>query len=161
MTHQQSIEQFLYRVAEYCDTQDWDAYLDQFTPDCEFHIPQWKSEHEITSDPKREMSLIYYADRSGIEDRVFRLRTGKSAASTPMPRTLHLINNVRYQQQEDGSFQVKVNWVTHFFRFGECGLFFGTADYTLREEDQHWKISRKHTVLLSDRIDSVLDFYHV
>lgn len=161
MSQQQAIEQFLYRVAEYCDNQEWDAYLEQFAPECEFHIPQWKGEHEVTSDPKREMSLMYYADRTGIEDRVFRLRTGKSAASTPMPRTLHLINNVRLAPREDGQVQVKVNWVTHFHRFGESGHFFGTADYTLRGDGDDWKITRKHTVLLNDKIDSVLDFYHV
>lgn len=161
MNRQQSIEQFLYRVAEYCDAQDWDAYVDQFAPECELHIPQWKSEHEITRDPKREMSLMYYADRTGLEDRVFRIRTGKSASCTPMPRTLHLISNVRCQEQGDGIVQARVNWVTHFHRFGESGHFFGTADYTLRGEGNDWKIIRKHTVLLNDKIDSVLDFYHV
>lgn len=161
MSQQQSIEQFLYRVAELCDSQDWDVYLDQFAPECEFHIPQWKGDHEITQDPKREMSLMYYADRTGIEDRIFRLRTGKSAASTPMPRTLHLINNVRWAPRDDGQVQAKVNWVTHFHRFGESGYFFGTANYTLRGDGDDWKITRKHTVLLNDKIDSVLDFYHV
>lgn len=161
MSQQQSIEQFLYRVAELCDSQDWDAYLDQFAPECEFHIPQWNGDHEITQDPKREMSLMYYADRTGIEDRIFRLRTGKSAASTPMPRTLHLINNVRWAPRDDGQVQAKVNWVTHFHRFGESGYFFGTASYTLRGDGDDWKITRKHTVLLNDKIDSVLDFYHV
>ncbi|QTF92175.1 anthranilate 1,2-dioxygenase small subunit [Halomonas sp. BM-2019] len=161
MTRQQSIEQFLYRVAELCDDQEWDGYLAQFAPECEFHIPQWKGEHEITVDPKREMSLMYYPDRTGIEDRVFRIRTGKSAACTPMPRTLHLIGNVRCSDREDGQVQVRVNWVTHFHRFGESGHFFGTADYTLRDAVDGWQITRKHTVLHNDRIDSVLDFYHV
>lgn len=161
MSLQQSIEQFMYRLAELCDDRDWDGYIEQFAPECEFHIPQWKNEDEITRDPKREMSLMYYADRTGIEDRVFRLRTGKSAASTPLPRTLHLIDNVRCSEQGDGIVQVRVNWVTHFYRFGESGHFFGTADYTLRGEGDDWKVLRKHTVLLNDKIDSVLDFYHV
>lgn len=161
MNRQHSIEQFLYRVAALCDARDWDAYLEQFAPECEFHIPQWKDEYTFTRDPKREMSLMYYADRSGLEDRVFRLRTGKSAASTPMPRTLHLISNVRCQERDDGSVLARVNWVTHFHRFGESGHFFGEADYTLRETGGDWKILRKHTVLFNDRIDSVLDFYHV
>lgn len=91
---QHSIEQFLYHKAQLCDQQDWDAYLDLFDEQSEFHLPQWESEHSYTTDPKRGMSLIYYANRSGLEDRVFRLRTGKSAASTPMPRTLHQISNV-------------------------------------------------------------------
>src|SRR5258708_40269800 len=35
----------------------------------EFHVPQWDSEHVATTDPKREMSMIYYATRGGLEDR--------------------------------------------------------------------------------------------
>lgn len=161
MAHQLSLEQFLYRVAEYCDNQDWDNYLEQFAPECEFHIPQWDSEHSYTRDPKREMSLMYYPNRGGIEDRVFRIRTGKSAACTPMPRTLHLIDNLRYRQEEDGRFLVKVNWVTHYYRFGESHHFFGTANYRLRREGDDWKITYKQSILLNDKIDSVLDFYHV
>ncbi|WP_375057474.1 anthranilate 1,2-dioxygenase small subunit [Zobellella sp. DQSA1] len=161
MEHQQSLEQFFYRVAEFCDNQDWDNYLEQFAPECEFHIPQWDSEHSYTQDPKREMSLMYYPNRGGIEDRVFRIRTGKSAACTPMPRTLHLVNNLRYRQDGDGLFLVKVNWVTHYYRFGESHHFFGTAHYRLRQEGDDWKITYKQSILLNDKIDSVLDFYHV
>lgn len=166
MTHkfehdtQIDIEQFLYNVSEACDSQDWDRYLDYFTEESVFHIPQWKSEHEYTTDPKREMSLMYYSNRGGLEDRVFRIRTGKSAASTPMPRTLHSINNVRYVENE-GIFTVSVNWVTHYYRFGQMGIFFGTASYTLLKIDGQWKIQGKHVILLNDKIDSVLDFYHV
>jgi anthranilate 1,2-dioxygenase (deaminating, decarboxylating) small subunit len=80
--HQHSVEQFLYRKAELCDSQAWDDYLALFDEQSEFHVPQWDSEHSYTTDPRRGMSLIYYANRSGLEDRVFRLRTGRSAAST-------------------------------------------------------------------------------
>ena len=64
---QYQIEQFFYRKSELCDAQDWDAYLQLFAVDSEFHLPQWDSEHVYTRDPKREMSLIYYANRSGLE----------------------------------------------------------------------------------------------
>jgi anthranilate 1,2-dioxygenase (deaminating, decarboxylating) small subunit len=92
---QHSVEQFLYLKADLCDGQQWDEYLELFDPQSVFHVPQWDSEHVYTTDPKQGMSLIYYPDRAGLEDRVFRLRTGKSAASTPLPRTMHQISNVR------------------------------------------------------------------
>jgi len=157
----QSIEQFLYRASEYCDRQQWDEYLDMFDPESLFHIPQWDSEHVYTTNPKREMSLIYYPTRAGLEDRVFRIRTGKSAACTPMPRTMHLIDNVQAEQQGDGLWQVKANWATHFFRFGEAECFFGWAEYLLREEGDSWKIMSKRAIVLNDKIRHVLDFYHV
>ncbi|AHG18431.1 benzene 1,2-dioxygenase [Chania multitudinisentens RB-25] len=158
---QYAVEQFLYQVSDACDSQDWDRYLGYFTEDAEFHVPQWRSEHEYTQNPKREMSLIYYASRSGLEDRVFRIRTGKSAACTPMPRTLHLIDNVRCQAGETDQLAVSVNWVTHYYRFGESRHFFGRANYRLCWQGEQLKIAGKHVLLLNDKIDSVLDFYHL
>ncbi|WP_109478864.1 anthranilate 1,2-dioxygenase small subunit [Paraburkholderia sp. C35] len=161
---QQSVEQFLYRKAELCDLQDWDEYLALFDEASEFHVPQWDSEHEYTTDPKRGMSLIYYTNRSGLEDRVFRLRTGKSAASTPLPRTMHQISNVKIAACDDatpGEIEVKANWTTFYARQGVAEHFFGRATYRLRPEGDSWKIRRKHVLLLNDKINAVLDFYHL
>ena len=158
---QTSVEQFLYRKAELCDRQDWDEYLALFDENAEFHIPQWDSEHVYTTDPKREMSMVYYSARAGLEDRVFRIRTGKSAACTPMPRTLHLINNVRVEELADSELEVKAKWVTHYYRFGLAEYFFGEASYRLKPAGTSWIITRKHVLVLNDKINSVLDFYHV
>ena len=155
------VEQFLYRKAELCDAQDWDAYLDLFSEDSEFHLPQWDSEHVYTSDPKKGMSLIYYPNRGGLEDRVFRIRTGKAASTIPMPRTLHLISNLRLQTLANGDLQARVNWHTLYHRLQASEAFFGHATYTLRAHGESWKITRKHVVLLNDTINSVLDFYHL
>jgi anthranilate 1,2-dioxygenase (deaminating, decarboxylating) small subunit len=158
---QQSVEQFLYRKAELCDRRNWVDYLELFDESSEFHIPQWDSEHVYTTDPKRGMSMIYYANRSGLEDRVFRIGTGKSAASTPLPRTLHMVSNVTIQQVSDAQLQAKAKWVTYVHRFGKSSHFFGEATYTLRPVGFSWVILKKHVVILNDTIDEVLDFYHV
>ena len=158
---QTSVEQFLYRKAELCDRQDWDEYLALFDENAEFHIPQWDSEHVYTTDPKREMSMVYYSARAGLEDRVFRIRTGKSAACTPMPRTLHLINNVRVEELADSELEMKAKWVTHYYRFGLAEYFFGEARYRLKPAGTSWIITRKHVLVLNDKINAVLDFYHV
>jgi anthranilate 1,2-dioxygenase (deaminating, decarboxylating) small subunit len=158
---QQSIEQFLYHKAELCDAQDWDEYIDLFDENSEFHVPQWESEHVYTTDPKRGMSLIYYSNRTGLEDRVFRLRTGKSAASTPLPRTLHQVTNVRVFELQRNEFEVKANWTTFYSRQGVGDNFFGHVTYRLRANGDSWKIVRKHVLLLNDTINAVLDFYHL
>jgi len=158
---QYQVEQFFYRLSELCDAQDWDAYLDMFDENSEFHLPQWESEHRYTTDPKRGMSLIYYANRSGLEDRVFRIRTGKAASANPMPRTMHAINNVRIAEHEGGQLQVKVNWQTQYCRLATSEQFYGWATYNLVQRDDSFKITRKHVVLLNDTINSVLDFYHL
>lgn len=158
---QYRVEQFFYRKSELCDAQDWDAYLDLFTQDSEFHLPQWVSEHEYTTDPTKGMSLIYYRNRGGLEDRVFRLRTGKAASATPMPRTLHLISNVRLQALAGGELEAKVNWHTLFHRLATSEQFYGAATYRLKPYGDSWQIARKHVVLFNDTINSVLDFYHL
>jgi anthranilate 1,2-dioxygenase (deaminating, decarboxylating) small subunit len=107
------------------------------------------------------MSLIYYSRRAGLEDRVFRIRTGKAASTLPLPRTVHLISNVRIRSSEGDLVEAAANWVTHYHRNGIAGHFFGTADYTLRRHEGDWRILRKKVALLNDRINQVLDFYHV
>ncbi|MDD0812699.1 anthranilate 1,2-dioxygenase small subunit [Curvibacter sp. RS43] len=158
---QHAVEQFLYDQADWCDRQQWDEYLACFDPSAVFHVPQWDSEHVATTDPKREMSMIYYANRGGLEDRIFRLRTGKSAASHPMPRTLHQINNVRIRSQAQGVLQVGAKWSTHYTRHGQADCYFGEVSYELRQSGASFSILRKHVLLLNDRINAVLDFYHL
>jgi anthranilate 1,2-dioxygenase (deaminating, decarboxylating) small subunit len=158
---QYRVEQFFYQLSEACDAQNWDRYLAFFSEDSEFHLPQWDSEHVYTTDPKKGMSLIYYANRGGLEDRVYRLRTGKAASTVPMPRTLHLISNVRIAQGQGEDLEVQVNWHTLYYRLQMAEQFFGRASYRLRPDGDSWKIARKHVVLLNDTINSVLDFYHL
>jgi len=158
---QTSVEQFLYRKAELCDRQQWVDYLELFDENSEFHIPQWDSEHVYTTDPKRGMSMIYYASRAGLEDRVFRIGTGKSSASTPLPRTLHMVSNVTIQQVSDSQLEARAKWVTHVWRFGTPSCLFGESSYVLRPAGFSWVIMKKHVLLLNDKIDEVLDFYHV
>lgn len=155
------VEQFFYQLSEHCDNKDWDAYLAMFSEDSEFHLPQWDSEHVYTRDPKTSMSLIYYANRGGLEDRVFRIRTGKAASTVPLPRTVHLISNLRLSERPGGELQAIVNWHTLYHRLQVSEQFFGYATYTLRPSGDSWTISRKHVVLLNDTINSVLDFYHL
>lgn len=156
-----AVSQFLYKKSEFCDKYDWDAYLDLYDEDSEYHIPQWIDDHNYVQDPNQGLSYIYYPDRSGLEDRVFRIRTGKAASASPLPRTFHSINNVQVQTREDGLVEAKVAWHTLYNRQGLEGAFYGHATYLLRPTEQSFKIRRQHSILLNDKIDSVLDFYHV
>lgn len=61
----------------------------------------------------------------------------------------------------NGTWKVKVNWMTHFYRFDESESFFGRAEYILRSEGDSWKVLRKQAILLNDKIRHVLDFYYV
>ena len=156
-----AVSQFLYQKSELCDRYDWDAYLELYDEDSEYHIPQWIDDHRYVEDPNQGLSYIYYADRSGLEDRVFRIRTGKAASATPLPRTQHSIQNVQVKSLPDGLIEAKVGWSTLYNRQGLEGCFYGYATYLLRPTAEGFRIRRQHTILLNDKIDSVLDFYHV
>lgn len=156
-----AVTDLLHREAEYVDERRWDDWLALFDPQAEYWIPAWDSEDEYTADPLTEVSLMYYASRAGLEDRVFRLRTGRSAASTPLPRTCHLVSNVRAATNADGTCTVKANWVTHLFKRNAAQYFFGHYEYLLLPQDDDWRIAKKKIIVLNDVIDTVLDIYSV
>ena len=159
---QHRVEQFLYRKAELCDRQDWDAYLALFDENAEFHMPQWESEHAYTTDPKRGMSLMYYPNRAGLEDRVFRIRTERSSAtSLPEPRTSHNISNVEVIERRGDLVDVRFNWHTMYFRYKTVDPYYGTSFYTIDFSAEQPLIRRKTVVLKNDYIHHVVDIYHV
>src|SRR3979409_232139 len=88
------VEAFLYAEARALDDRDWDSWLAFYAPDASFWMPAWDENDKLVEDPQAQISLIYYARRSGLEDRVFRIKTERSSASTPGPRTSHNISNV-------------------------------------------------------------------
>ena len=161
MSIKQSIQQFLYREAELIDEKRWDEWLELFDENVEYWVPAWDGDHELTDDPRSQMSLMFYDARSGLEDRVFRLKTGKSAASTPMPRTCHLVTNIRYAAEGENGYRVKANWTAHSFRKRELNTFCGTYEYVLRTNGDSFKIEKKKIVVVNDLIPRVLDIYSI
>ena len=146
------VSALLYEEAAALDEQRWDDWLALFTPDVEYWMPAWDSEHELTQDPTSEISLIYYSDRSGLEDRIWRIKSGMSSASTPLPRTCAVV---------DGLLQVKANWQGNAYRHEKTDSFYGSYTYGLREEQGKLLIARKKVVLMNDVIPSVVDVYNV
>ena len=154
--------ELLYKEAYYVDGQKWDEWLDLFTEDCEYWMPSWKDEHEVTEDPKREISLIYYGGRFGLEDRVWRIRSGQSIASTPLPRTSHAVNNIMVDDLADDGMTVRSTWQANcfFHKKNKSDLFYGDYEHKLRKTADGWKICRKYVVLKNDYIPTMLDIYN-
>jgi len=157
----ESVSSLLMIEAALVDKRMWDEWLDLFAEDVEYWIPAWESETELTRDPANELSLIYYDSRKGLEDRVFRLRTGMSLASTPAARTCHNVFNIRPRFRNDGFSEVEAGWQAMSYRRGETTTFFGFYEYLLQPHGDSWKIRRKKVVLLNDLIPDVLDIYMV
>ena len=154
--------ELIYREALYLDTQRWDEWLALYAEDCEYWVPAWQAEHEPTSDPRKELSLIYYRSRAGLEDRVWRARSGRSVASKPLPRTQHAITNVLLDgEQNPDAMRLVSNWTTHQFKLKqrEVEVLFGRYEHELVRRDGAWQIRRKKVTLLNDYMPAMIDFY--
>jgi benzoate/toluate 1,2-dioxygenase subunit beta len=158
----EDVRQFLFAEARALDDKDWDAWLAFYAPDAEFWMPSWDDDDKLVTDPQTEISLIYYAHRGGLEDRVFRIRTERSSAtSLPEPRTSHNISNVEIVAQSGGECHLRFNWVTFSYRCKTVDTYFGTSFYTLDTSAVRPVIKRKKVILKNDYIHHVVDIYHI
>ena len=155
------VQAFLYREARLLDDRQWDEWLTCYAPGAEFWMPAWDDDGEMTRDPQSEISLIYYANRGGLEDRVFRIKTERSAASMPEPRTGHHLSNVEIVSQDGSEVKVRFNWNTLSYRYSMTDSYFGTSHYTLDVSGTQPLIKRKRVVLKNDYIHHVIDVYHI
>ena len=71
----EEVQQFLYREARFLDDKEWEKWLALYAPDAEFWMPSWDDDDELVTDPQTEISLIWYGNKGGLEDRVFRIGT--------------------------------------------------------------------------------------
>src|SRR5258708_23268241 len=140
-------EAFLYAEARALDDRDWDAWLAFYAPDASFWMPAWDDQDSLVQDPQAEISLIYYARRSGLEDRVFRIKTERSSASTPEPRTSHNISNVEILSQSDSKIELSFNWQTLSYRYKIVDTYFGVTFYTTEKTGDRPLIKAKKVVL--------------
>ena len=156
------IEAFLYAEARALDDRDWDTWLTFYHQDCPFWMPAWDDYDELTEDPQNEVSLMFYPDRAGIEDRVFRIKTDRSSAtSLPEPRTNHNLSNIEVLSQEGSEIKLRFNWSTLSYRYGMTDQHWGTSFYTLDTSGPKPLITDKKVVLKNDHIHHVIDVYHI
>jgi 3-phenylpropionate/cinnamic acid dioxygenase small subunit len=154
--------QFLRAEAAALDERRWDDWLGMFDEKAQYWVPAWKSEEEQTDDPTREISLIYYADRSGLEERIWRVRTRRSVASMVLPRTLHAIHNVTLlPDSTHDTYNITCGWTVHQFlpKEGTVEIFFGRYHQTLKRAGEQLRITSKKIVLLNDLLPAKIDFY--
>lgn len=158
---QEQTTALLYAEGLALDERRWEDWLALYAEDAAYWVPSWKSESETTSDPDRELSLIYYDSRAGLEDRIWRLKSGLSVASNPLRRTTHMVSNIQIVEAEDGAARVKASGAVHVYdpRRKTATVFFGLYDYRLRMIDGEWRIAAKTVKLMNDNIPAVLDVY--
>jgi benzoate/toluate 1,2-dioxygenase subunit beta len=159
----EQVRAFLYREARHLDDRQWDDWLTCYAPDAVFWMPAWDDDGELTRDPEREISLIYYGNKGGLEDRVFRIKTERSSASTPEPRTSHNIANVEIVSNDADArcCTVRFNWQTLSYRYKTTDVYFGASEYVLDTSGETPVIKHKLVTLKNDYIHHVIDVYHI
>jgi len=145
------------------DAQDWEVWLARFHAEVEYWVPAWRQGLAPTNDPGSEISLIYCDSRHGLEERVRRLISQRSPASTPPRRTAHLAGNVLAEWQDDGSVVATAVFQTFQYDWVERREhgFFGQSRYRFvpNGTGDGWLIRQKRQVLLNDALPGMLDFY--
>jgi benzoate/toluate 1,2-dioxygenase subunit beta len=158
----EDVRQFLYREARFLDDKEWDNWLALYAPNVEFWMPSWDDDDQLVTDPQTEISLIWYGNKGGLEDRVFRIGTERSSAtSLPEPRTSHNISNVEILEQTASDCRLRFNWATYSYRYKTTDIYFGTSFYTLDISGPEPLIKKKKVVLKNDYIHHVIDIYHI
>ncbi|MBT2538692.1 benzoate 1,2-dioxygenase small subunit [Arthrobacter sp. ISL-69] len=158
----ETVRAFLYREARLLDERQFDDWLRCYHPDSEFWMPAWDVDDRLTEDPQNEISLIYYDNRGGIEDRVFRIKTDRSSAtSLPEPRTGHNITDIEIVEHDGDQVKVRFNWFTLYFRYNTTDTYFGTSFYTIDLAGGEPVIMKKKVVLKNDYIHHVVDVYMI
>jgi 3-phenylpropionate/cinnamic acid dioxygenase small subunit len=148
---------FLYHEARLLDERRWEDWLALYDEDAVYWVPAFTMEGEPVTDPELSVNLIYITSRAGLEERIFRIGTGDSVASTPLPRTCNMVGNVL--ARPDGA-EVAV---TATFQAACATLArgtesrFGRYEYRLRRVNGGFLIRRKKILLLDDVIDGWFD----
>lgn len=153
----------VYREADLLDRRQWPEWLALYAADCTYWAPSWIDEDRMSADPMREISLIYYAGREGLEDRVQRITSGRSLASDPLPRTIHAISNVQAAIAGDGVV-VRSNWAVDSYdlRTDRATRLFGRYEHDIRRgADGAALIAAKRIEVMNARLPSIIDIYSI
>ena len=105
---------------------------------------------------------MYYAARGGLEDRIVRIRSGRSPAALPLPRTTHMVGNILpLETPQPACITLRSSWTCHAFfpLMDATHTFFGRAEYELALRGETWLIAKKKTILENDRIPFPIDIY--
>jgi benzoate/toluate 1,2-dioxygenase beta subunit len=155
-----AVSRLLGREALMLDEKDWDGWLGLYTEDAVYWVPAWDDRERLTADPNREISLIYYPNRGGLEDRVFRIRSGRSSASTPGARTSHMFTLLSVSEKGE-LLQARTSWSVTSVLEGAVATYHGSAHYDLVPAGDSFVIKRKETIIVNDLAQTMLDVYSI
>jgi len=131
-----SVSAFLYHEAQLLDERRFDEWLELFTEDAVYWVPQ-----DDEGDPMTRVSIAY-DDRRRLRERVLRLASGFAYAQDPPSRTLHLVGNVRVVAGRDG-LEVRSSLIMAEVRRNAQSIVAGHIEHLLLPDGETFRIGRK------------------
>jgi benzoate/toluate 1,2-dioxygenase subunit beta len=148
------IESFLYREARFMDAHAYDEWLALWTDDALYWVPC----NEDDFDPERHVSIVY-ENRTRLEDRITRLKSGAAYAQDPKSRLSRVVSNVEIEDGDDSETIVHSTFNVTALRRGRIDVFAGRAIHKLRPDGDSYKIAYKKVLLINnDQVINNLTF---
>jgi 3-phenylpropionate/cinnamic acid dioxygenase small subunit len=141
----QCVEQFIYTEAQIMDEHRYDEWLALWADDALYWVPTGRDE----VDPKREISLIY-DDRTRLQVRISRLKSGFAHAQEPKSRMRRVVSNIVIEEAENGEIVVASNFMLAELRRGKQDIFAGRTIHRLRPHENSFKIVSKKVLLVNN-----------
>lgn len=139
------VENFLYREARLMDEHAYDEWFALWTDDALYWVPS----NDDDFDPQRHVSIVY-ENKSRIEDRIFRLKSGAAYAQDPRSRLRRVVSNVEIEEGENGEIVVHSNFNLTTLRRGRMDTFAGRTTHKLRPAGNSFQMAYKKVILLNN-----------
>ncbi len=159
----EAVIELLLEEADAIDQRRWDDWLELYEEDAVYYAPAWEGDDDLTNDPHREISLIYCGNRQRLADRVWRIRSNLSSSLARMPRTCHLVTNIRVATSHRENVSVTANFHTNTFKHEEkeSTAFFGRYQYQLKRNGEKLTIREKKIIVYNDIIPRQMDIFNI
>jgi len=118
----------------------------------------WVPANEDDIDPHRHVSIVY-EDKTRLEDRIERLKSGAAYAQDPKSRMRRVISNIEIEEGENGEVTVYSNFNLTELRRSQQRTFAGRTIHKLQPSGNGFKIAYKKVLLVNnDEVISNLTF---
>jgi len=155
------VTQLINKETTLLDRRLWDEWIDLFAEDAVYWVPSWADEENTVNDPETQLNLMYFRDRGGLEDRVFRIESRDSYASLPLDRTVHIVSNILISEAEGELIVASANCLVHSFGKHGSQNRASLYDFKFRKLNGDLKIIQKKITLVDDQLEGPVDIYHL
>jgi len=159
----EAVTELLLEEADTVDQRRWDDWLALYEKDATYYAPAWEGDDDLTSDPHKEISLIFCGNRERMWDRIWRIKSNLSSSLARMPRTCHLVTNIRISESSETALKVTSNFRTETFKHEEkdSTSFFGRYLYDLKRSGDTLTIQNKKIIVYNDIIPRQMDIFNI